>query len=228
MHHEQSTAPSQQPNNDEGARRLSNEEEQVGDIYAVDIEPDGVRRFEKLQPRPAIWACSLADYNAGVLYGEWIDADQEPAELHDAVAAMLAASPTNPNAEEWAIFEHDGFGALHLDEHENLETVSRLAHGLVAHGPAFAAWADYLGHDSEQLDNFDEAFLGEWASVEAYAQHLLDDLGYLDVLDRAIPTNLRPYLQLDTAGFARDLQIGGDVFAKTTPNGGVWIFDART
>lgn len=227
MPHEQSTASSQEPQQ-QRPHSSSDDREQVGDIYAVDIEPDGVRRVEKLQPQPAIWACSLADYNAGLLHGEWIDADQEPAQLRDAVAAMLAASPTNPKAEEWAIFEYDGFGDLHLDELEDLNTVSRLAHGLVAHGPAFAAWAEYLGHDSEHLDRFDEAFLGEWPSVEAYAEHLLDDLGYLDVIDRAIPSNLRPYVQLDTAGFARDLQIGGDVFAKTTPNDGVWIFDART
>jgi len=226
MHHEHATAPNQEPNNIDRPQHGS-DREQVGDIYAVDIEPDGVQRIEKLQPQPAIWACSLADYNAGLLHGVWLDADQEPAELRDAVAGMLAASPTNPKAEEWAIFEYEGFGVLRLDEHENLDTVSRLARGLVAHGPAFASWAEHVGHDSDELDRFDEAFLGEWPSVEAYAEHLFDDLGYVDLIDRTIPSNLRPYVQLDSAAFARDLQIGGDVFTETARTG-VWIFDART
>lgn len=40
-----------------------------------------------------IYVASLADYNAGRLHGEWIDAHQTADELHSAVTAMLAASP---------------------------------------------------------------------------------------------------------------------------------------
>jgi antirestriction protein len=142
------------------------------------------------QAPPEIWACSLSDYNAGILHGAWINAAQEPAELRDAVAAMLEASPTNPNAEEWAIFEYEGFAGIHLDEHETLDTVSRLAAGLIEHGPAFAAWVDHAGRDGAELDRFDEAFLGQWETVQAYAEDILDDLGYIQLVEQAVPANL--------------------------------------
>ncbi len=41
---------------------------------------------------PEIWVGSLADYNAGVLHGVWLDATLEPDELAAAVQFMLRNS----------------------------------------------------------------------------------------------------------------------------------------
>ena len=41
---------------------------------------------------PRIYVASLADYNAGVLLGRWIDADQGVQAIHDQIDAMLATS----------------------------------------------------------------------------------------------------------------------------------------
>ena len=48
---------------------------------------------------PRIYVACLASYNAGKLYGRWIDANQDADDIQSEVDAMLAASPA-PDAEE--------------------------------------------------------------------------------------------------------------------------------
>lgn len=122
------------------------------------------------RPSPRIYVASLSDYNAGRLYGAWLDADQETDQLLAEVAVMLATSP-KPGAEEWAIHDYEGFGAVELSEYESLENVTRLARGIAEHGPAYAAWAAWVGlAEAAPEAGFDDAFLGHWQSVEEYAE----------------------------------------------------------
>lgn len=182
----------------------------------------GAEREPEVQSR--IYVASLADYNAGRLHGAWIDANQEPEELHDAVQSMLAKS-REPGAEEWAIHDFDGFGAYRLGEYERLEDVAALAAGIAEHGPAFAAWASQEATlDPERLARFEDAYLGHFDSVEAYAEDWLDESGANELLDK-LPTWLRSYVSLDVAGFARDLELGGDI-TSVEDETGVHIFDA--
>lgn len=196
-------------------------------MEGVSNQQERRRGGEQAKPlEPHIWAVSLADYNAGRLYGRWIDANQEPAELEAAVTRMLAQSPT-AGAEEWAIFEDDDFVGLRIDEHEPLETVSQLAQGIVRHGPVFAAWADIAGREPETLGRFEEGFLGHWESLADYADQLFDDLGYAELLAKVIPDGLQAYVRFDAEAFGRDLHLSGDVSFADSPNGGVWLFDNR-
>ena len=55
---------------------------------------------------------------------------------------MLAARPSRC-AEEWAIHDYEGFGALRLSEWESFERVSAIAAGIAEHGDAFSAWLSY-------------------------------------------------------------------------------------
>jgi antirestriction protein len=194
-------------------------------------DPDEPERGEQ-EPavEPRIWVGSLADYNDGVLHGEWLDAAREPDDIHRDIHSMLAASPTAARtgqpAEEWGIFDHEGFGRLRIDEYEAIEYVSRVARGIVAHGMAFAAWVE-ISNGDDALDQFDSAYLGHFDSLKAYGQQLVDDGGYEQLLDNAVPQHLRPYVHIDTAGLGRDLWLGGDINLVHADEGGVWIFDAR-
>ncbi len=174
-------------------------------------------------PAPRIYVASLSDYNAGRLHGQWLAADQSPDDLAAAVATMLAAS-RQPGAEEWAIHDYEGFGALALSEYEPLERVSLIARGIVEHGPAFAAWAARDPSDPGLAEQFEGTFRGQWPSTEAYAEELLDDLGATAALDD-LPEWLQPYVRLDSAGFARDLELGGRIWTAEGREG-VFIFDA--
>ena len=64
--------------------------------------------------RPRIYVACLAAYNNGCLHGRWIEATT-PDEIWEQVRAMLADSP-EPDAEEWAIHDHDGFEGAPLSD----------------------------------------------------------------------------------------------------------------
>jgi len=173
---------------------------------------------------PRVWIGSLADLNDGRLHGRWIDADQPAEDIRNEITEVLATSPT-PGAEEWGIFDHDGFEGLRLDEYEDLELVSTLAHGIRVHGPAYAYWAQIVECDGPMLEHFLDAYLGMFDSRVAYVEQLLDDTDVRTQLE-AIPENLRRYVFVDTLGLSHDLEISGDVhFADH--DGKVWVFDGR-
>lgn len=203
-------------------------DEQVGDVYEVDADEQGhVEQVRKLNPRPQIWIGSWSDYNAGVLHGAWVDAARDEADIEADIQAMLAASSTTlrtgEKAEEWGIFDYDEFGPLRLGEQEALSWVTKVARGIAEHGPAFAAYADVM-QDEAALDNFSDDYLGHYDSVTAYVEQLVDDVGYDAMLDKAVPASLRPYVQIDIAALARDMQLGGDITSVEADGGGVWLF----
>lgn len=205
--------------------------ERVGDVYDVEICPTGqMEHAERLRDdRPKIWVGSLSDYNNGILHGEWIDAAREPDEIWADVHRMLANSPTTARygdpAEEWGIFDYDGFGNATVHQHDNIDIVARVARGIVEHGLAFAAWADVMEGNEDALDGFTEAYLGHFDSVEDYARQVMDDLGYEQQLDEAIPQQLRPYVEIAYERLALDWSIGGDINVIQADGGGVWIFN---
>jgi antirestriction protein len=104
--------------------------------------------------------------------------------------------------------------------------VSHLALGITAHGPAFAHFASLAGSDDDALDNFEDAYFGHYESVEKYADQVLDDLGYVRQVDDLLPEYLQPYVTFDVEGFARDIELSGDI-ATSEGDGGVYIFNGR-
>ncbi len=176
---------------------------------------------------PEIWVGSLADYNAGHLHGVWLDATLEPDELAAAIQFMLKNSH-EADAEEYGVLDYDGFGqglGSLLGEYPSLTTISKMAQGIAEHGEAYAAWAAYVGPEqTEQLDRFEDHYLGEWESIEAYAEDLLQETEAYRVIEEA-PEWLQPYLQVDVEGCARDL--GFELQVVERPEGGVYVFDPR-
>ena len=177
-------------------------------------------------PPPRIWVGSLADYNAGSLHGQWLDAAQDSELLRQQVQAMLSRSRT-PGAEEYGIFDYDGFGGLRLDEYESLDVVARIANGIVEHGPAFAAWTELVDRDAEQLEQFETAYLGAFENRAAFAQQVIDDLGVEAALSQSLPTSLASYVSIDVVAIAQDLELSGDIRFADRDGGGVWAFDGR-
>ena len=174
--------------------------------------------------RPRIYVASLADYNAGRLVGTWIEADQQPEELQAAVSAMLARSSESV-AEEWAIHSYEGFGTLRLSEYESLETVARLAAGIAEHGPAFAALAEIVGADQEDvLRHFEDQYLGAFESMTDFARQFCDDLGWETKLGQ-LPEGLRRYVEIDYEQLGFDLATELD--GVSNGEGGIYVFDTR-
>jgi len=178
-------------------------------------------REDTVQPR--IYVASLSDYNEGRLYGAWIDAAQDEDELGRGIQEMLAHSPS-PGAEEWAIHDYEGFGLLHLSEFESLAAVAKVAKGIAEHGPAFAAWAAHVGADSELLDAFEEAYMGEWEDGKEFAEQMLDDMGELEELRGKLSDHLAPYVEIDYDSYFDDLVLGGQIGTMEKLDGGIYVF----
>lgn len=155
---------------------------------------------------PRIYVACLASYNEGTLYGEWIDAVQDADDLRREVILMLGCSPIL-NAEEWAIHDHEGFAPLSIHEHECLDDVSAAALLINEHREAAALMLAYLGgaeYHEEAQKALEDRYAGEWDTVEAWVDELLDEGLY-----GPIPDRLRYFI--DVNKIAGELQMGGDI-----------------
>ncbi|MDE2231127.1 MAG: antirestriction protein ArdA [Candidatus Omnitrophica bacterium] len=160
-----------------------------------------------------VYVACLAAYNNGILHGEWIDANQPAEAIHEQIKKMLAQSPI-AGAEEWAIHDYEGFCDLRLSEYGSIEKVAEMAAMIEEHGEAWAKFAEYEGIEYATLERFEEAFAGEWASEEAFAEDLAEDT-------MEIPQHLAFYI--DYEKLARDLFIN-DYFSADSENGTVYIY----
>lgn len=155
--------------------------------------------------QPRIWVGSLSDYNAGILHGTWINADQPPEDIHDDITKMLKQSH-EPPAEEFAIFDFENFGPWQPGEYDPIDLVAQIARGITEHGVAYAHWATLVGTSNDDLDAFDDHYLGHWPSVTAYAEELIDDFGVHVELDQ-LKVPLKDYIRIDTDALVADLTI---------------------
>ena len=169
---------------------------------------------------PMIYAASLSDYNAGRLHGVWIDATQDHYHVSLAIAEMLSQS-SDPQAAEFAIHDYSGFAGWQPSEQETILTVVTVAQAIAEHGPAVSHWIDYLGALPEQaLESFEQSYLGNWRSMEDYAEHLVEDLGVTITVE---PEAWGHYIHFDTAALGRDLEI--ELHSSPTADGSVYLFD---
>jgi antirestriction protein len=171
-------------------------------------------------PTPRVYVASLSDYNAGRLHGAWIEVDQDDEVIAAEIADVMATSP-EPHAEEWAVHDYEGFGPLRVPEYISVGSLARIGRGIAENGLAFAGWLSCRGLDDDLNESFEEHCRGQWPSLTAYVEELLDDLG----VDPAAPAPdwLRPYVSVDVDGLARDM--ASDLEVVEAPDGSVWLFD---
>jgi len=154
-----------------------------------------------MEDTPKIWVGSLADYNDGTLHGKWIElVDVEVDEVWADIQTMLDASPFAASdfakkwgmkAEEWGIFDHEGFQGIRIGLYESIEKVVTIAKALTEYGRPYAAWVDNNGGEPyDPDDGFEDAFGGSYEDEEdfgrqhwemSYPEANLDDekLGYI-------------------------------------------------
>lgn len=128
---------------------------------------------------------------------------------------------------DWAIHDSSGFGLSAVHEHDDLDTLHKLAVGIEEHGDAFSAWADAFEGDSEHWEQFSEAYLGEYHSLTAYGETIIDDMGWQQEIDRVLPESVARYARIDAQALAQDMWLGGEIQIVHRPGGGVWVFRAN-
>ena len=158
---------------------------------------------------PRIYVACLASYNAGILHGEWIELDGSE-DVHERIEQILEASP-EPNAEEWAVHDHEFCGQL--SEYPGMDALNAIVEAFEdadRKGIEWEAFTEYCDHQGEDLNEesirqFQENFAGAASSLVDWCEDFLEETGQLD----AIPENLRFYF--NTEAFARDMEVN-DVF----------------
>lgn len=131
---------------------------------------------------PRIYVACLAAYNSGCLHGIWIDGDE--ADMSEAeIAAMLASSPA-PDAEEYAIHDHEGFPAGAVGEFSNLEEVAEIARAVAEHGDAYAAARAFTGSHEEAIRQLEDCYHGEHESEADFVA------GWYEERETEIPAGL--------------------------------------
>ena len=157
----------------------------------------------------------LAAYNNGILHGAWLNAAQDAWALYDDVKYMLTASPI-AGAEEFAIYDYEGFGEVRLEEYTGLAEVADLGTFIAEYGAVGAALLDhYSGDIAEARMAITERYHGPHASLADYMQEMPEET-------TEIPLPLRQYL--DWQAMARDAEISGDLFTLITAWDVVHVF----
>lgn len=150
-----------------------------------------------------IYIACLASYNAGKLYGTWLDLEKltDISEVQEAIQAMLDDS-LKAGAEEWAVHDYDDIPSSFGESPDIAEVLAYCA-GVEEHGEAFRAyWEDY----ECTAEQFEDAYSGTYESPADYAQQEYEDQGI------EIPSEL--VCHVDWEGVARDLDCGSVTFIE--------------
>lgn len=150
---------------------------------------------------PRIYVASLSDYNAGILHGAWIDANQDEDDIREEIKEMLAESRNQP-AEDYAIHDYEGFCGIKISEYSGIDEIAAIAEAIEEHGEKFALVYDDLQSIDAAIEACTDRYYGEFDEVEDYAYDFLHDC-------YEIPDYLENYI--DYEAFGRDLQLGGDI-----------------
>ena len=164
-----------------------------------------------------IYVACLAAYNNGHLHGRWIEVTDE-ATIWQAVQDMLAASPVEEDAEEWAIHDYEGFAGAEVGEYFSFQNVVELADYIRERGELGAQVLNYYGGNIEDAKARFEEYAGEYDSLADYAEELTEQSGI------EISESLAPYI--DYKAMAHDYEQSGD-FLTFRVCGNIHIFWAH-
>lgn len=165
-----------------------------------------------------IYVACLAAYNSGHLHGRWIDATQGEDHIWSETRAMLAASP-EPDAEEWAIHDYEGFEGAPISEYSSFETIAAMAEFIEENEAFGGKLLEHFSGDLEDAQKALENHFGEYESLEDYARQLTEDT------TAEIPEHLQNYI--DYAAMGRDIEMNGDVFTLEIAHNEIHIFGAH-
>ena len=172
-----------------------------------------------------VWVGSLAAYNGshdGVprLIGRWVDA----IDAEDVTVAQLHGGTAVPydDDDELYCLDTEGLpsGTGEMSPAEASEW-GRAIESVDEHlRPAYVAWCGTvdLADGPPDVDEFVDAYAGEWDSLSEFAYQLVEDLGLL----ADVPEEVARYFH--HTGYARDLKLSGDYSTVDAPGAGVYVF----
>jgi hypothetical protein len=93
---------------------------------------------------------------------------------------------------------------------------------------AYMTWSESRP-ESEDTSRpvFDRVYVGHYATVEAYADVLIDEYGLDRRLDESISAPFRIHVDIDATSFVRALIQAGVLYTLRAEPVGVWVFNSR-
>jgi len=170
---------------------------------------------------PRAWVACLGCYNSGELTGKWLDAE-EAGDLWAAELTHENGTCVECGADEFWCMDVEGLAKC--EEMSVTEFIERaeLAIAIAEHwdAPALRAFLDYENRsgDAQDIEDFENRFMGQYDSNEAWAEWYLEEAGLLETL----PDALRYYI--DTRAYASDAELSGDVSFVAAGYGTVYVF----
>lgn len=172
-----------------------------------------------------IYAACLAAYNNGRLHGRWIEASTDIEEMQTQINLMLRSSP-RPDAEEWAIHDHEGLGDLGpyagLAEVARRVAIAGLAEERDIPLVVLLDYAgDYMSGEWDVADlerEIDDRYRGTADTWADFAEEWHTDCGDLE----SLPEWVRYHI--DWEGIGRDFELSGDFSAYTADDRTLYIF----
>ena len=161
-----------------------------------------------------IYVACLAAYNGGRLHGVWIDATDELDDIQEQVNTMLKESP-EPDAEEWAIHDYEGFGGYSVSEYSGFEELHNVASFIEEYPEIGGELLDHCSDIEEAKKAMEENYAGCHKSLADFAEELTEET-------TEIPEHLRFYIDYEKMG--RDMEMSGDVYTIETGYEEVHIF----
>ena len=158
---------------------------------------------------PAIYVACLASYNAGKLFGQWIDCTQGYDHVMDEIKAMLSNSDEEI-AEDWAIHTYHGFHKIKLDEWQDIHTVCEIAEKLAEYDELAEVFS-MLYNDFTSLDEavsmMEDNYIGCYESEQDFIYEYVESACILE----GVADNIKRYFDYDA--LLKDMEYGGDVFS---------------
>ncbi len=173
-----------------------------------------------MSDNPRAYIACLAAYNNGYLHGEWVELDGTE-DVPERIQNILKSSPI-PEAEEWAIHDHEYCGSL--GEYAGLQALHDIEEAYTTCQKEHIEWEPFVlfcEHTGEsihpaQCDRVNETFAGCYDNLTEWAENYIEETGLLS----DAPATLARYFNVEA--FARDMELT-DLF--TIPhNGEIFVF----
>lgn len=177
-----------------------------------------------------VWVSTFGLYNNGYLTGYWVDAADAPETVEEFLTGLQERGQTLPAnvaaivGDELHCFDTECSPIRgEMSTRDAREIAAALETYLGVDMPAFlAACRDQHAATAADIEriaiDWDGAFMGYFDTVEDYAVWFLDITGMLDEL----PDWASHYF--DTAAYARDLELGGDISLMQDIEGRSFIY----
>ena len=170
----------------------------------------------------SIYVANLSAYNAGLLYGAWIELPCDKEQLEDEIQEVLKMWSDGVNkSEEFAI--HDYELPFKVCEYDNVYKINEYTKTIYDSGidiDVAGTILEYFNDIEEGLEVIENNMYSVYENCENMthvAYEVIEESGYL----RGVPENIERYF--DYEKFGRDLYIEG-VFLETENNKYVEIY----